>query len=151
MVNGKPTYALIPAVLLDKRQLDTLARQISLLVEAARTSRESSQSFFQRLVSLSSQTVQNPDLLQSQPNANLSTLGLLPEFLQSLPYKSDIMKLTEVAWNNMSRQEQDDHIRVLESKLKLYSAYHNDTANWESFGATDPGDALYRVPLTSLP
>lgn len=151
LVNGKPTYALIPAVLLDKRQLDTLARQISLLVEAARTSRESSQSFFQRLVSLSSQTVQNPDLLQSQPNANLSTLGLLPEFLQGLPYKSDIMKLTEVAWNNMSRQEQDDHIRVLESKLKLYSAYHNDTANWESFGATDPGDALYRVPLTSLP
>lgn len=151
LVNGKPTYALIPTVLLDKNQLDTLARQITLLVEAARTSRESSQSFFQRLVSLSSQTVQNPELLQSQPNANLSTLGLLPEFLQGLPYKSEIMKLTEVEWNNMNREEQDAHIRILESKLRLYSAYHNDTANWETFGATDPGDALYRVPLSSLP
>lgn len=78
-------------------------------------------------------------------------MGVLPEFLEDLPYMSWIMNMTADGWSALSSTEQDARIRDLESKIQLYKEYHNDTANWVSFGSTDPADAMYRVPLTSLP
>ncbi len=152
LVHGKSTDSLVAAVLLNKHQLDTLARQIGLLVDAARAARSTdSRSLFQQIISLSSQTVRDPERLQQAAAENLCTQGLLPEFLEGLPYKSQVMNLTEARWTAMSAREQDELIYSLEAKLRLYEAYHNDTDNWVSFGASDPGEALYRVPLTSLP
>ncbi len=152
LVHGKSTDSLVAAVLLNKHQLDTLARQIGLLVDAARAARSTdSRSLFQQIISLSSQTVRDPERLQQAAPENLCTQGLLPEFLEGLPYRSQVMNLTEARWTAMSAREQDELIYSLEAKLRLYEAYHNDTDNWVSFGASDPGEALYRVPLTSLP
>lgn len=152
LVQGKSTDALIPAVLLNKHQLNTLARQISILVDAARASRTAdSTALFQRVMSLSAQTMRDPQQLQQGPGTNLCQMGLLPEFLEGLPYKSEVMKLTEERWRSMSAREQDELIYSLEAKLRLYQEYHNDSDNWTSFGSSDPADALYRVPLTSLP
>ena len=152
LVQEKSTDALAAAVLLNKQQLDTLARQIGFLVDSARAFRsEDSKSLFQRVISLSTQTVRDPQRLQGGPTENLCQMGLLPEFLEGLPYRSEVMKLTEDRWLAMSAREQDELIYSLEAKLRLYREYHNDTANWVSFGSTDPADALYRVPLSSLP
>jgi len=152
LVHGKSTDSLMAAVLLNKHQLDTLARQIGLLVDAARAARSTdSRSLFQQIISLSSQTVRDPERLQQTAAENLCEQGLLPEFLDGLPYKSQIMNLNEARWMAMSAREQDELIYSLEAKLRLYAEYHNDTDNWVSFGASDPGEALYRVPLTSLP
>ncbi len=152
LVQGKSTDSLKAAVLLNKHQLNTLARQIGLLVDAARASRTSdSRGLFQSIISLSSQVVRDPERLQRASGENLCSEGLLPEFLAGLPYKSQIMNLTEERWIAMSGREQDELIYSLEAKIRLYAEYHNDTENWISFGATDPGEALYRVPLTSLP
>ncbi len=152
LVQGRPTDALMPAVLLNKHQLNTLARQIGLLVDAARASRSAdSRGLFQRIVSLSSQTLRDPERLQRASGDNLCSQGLLPEFLEGLPYKSQVMNLTEARWIAMSAREQDELIYSLEAKMRLYAEYHNDTDNWVSFGAADPAEALYRVPLSSLP
>ncbi|WP_165175496.1 vWA domain-containing protein [Desulfovibrio sp. ZJ369] len=152
LVQGRPTDALMPAVLLNKHQLNTLARQIGLLVDAARASRSAdSRGLFQRIVSLSSQTLRDPERLQRASGDNLFSQGLLPEFLEGLPYKSQVMNLTEARWIAMSAREQDELIYSLEAKMRLYAEYHNDTDNWVSFGAADPAEALYRVPLSSLP
>lgn len=151
LVQGKATDALVPAVLLNKHQLNTLARQIGQLVDAARASRSTdSRGLFQGIVSLSSQTMRDPEMMQ-QTSENLCAQGLLPEFLAGLPYKSQVMNLTEERWIAMSGREQDELIYSLEAKIRLYAEYHNDTENWVSFGAADPAEALYRVPLTSLP
>lgn len=152
LVNGKSTDSLTVAILLNKHQLNTLAQQIGLLVDGARASRATdSKSLFQHVISLSSQTVRDPSRLQEQPGDNLSARGLLPEFLQGLPYKSLVMTLDEREWTSMSSTEQDALIYSLEAKIRLYAEYHNDTDNWMSFGAADPAEAVYRVPLSSLP
>lgn len=152
LVRGKSTDSLTPAVLLNKHQLNTLARQMGMLADAARASRTSdSRGLFQSMISLSSQVVRDPDQLQHASGENLCASGLLPEFLVGLPYKSQIMNLTEERWIAMSGREQDELIYSLEAKIRLYAEYHNDTENWMSFGVTDPAEALYRVPLTSLP
>ncbi len=152
LVEGKSTDALMAAVLLNKNQLNTLARQIGLLIDAARASRMTdSRDLFQRVISLSSQTLRDPERLQRAADDNLCAQGLLPEFLTGLPYKSQVMNLTEERWLAMSAREQDELIYSLEAKLRLYAEYHNDADNWVTFGSADPAEALYRVPLTSLP
>ena len=150
---GKPTEALSVTVLLNKRQLDSLAHQLQTVVDAAKSARDiDSSQLFQRIVSLSAQTVRDPNKLQEGGSAtNIAELGVLPEFLDGLPYVSWIMGMTAEGWSAMSSMEQDAKIRELESKIQLYKEYHNDTANWKSFGSPDPADAMYRVPLTSLP
>ena len=150
---GKPTEALSVTVLLNKRQLDSLAHQLQTVVDAAKSARDiDSSQLFQRIVSLSAQTVRDPNKLQEGGSAaNIAELGVLPEFLEGLPYVSWIMGMTAEGWSAMSSMEQDAKIRELESKIQLYKEYHNDTANWKSFGSPDPADAMYRVPLTSLP
>ena len=150
---GKPTEALSVTVLLNKRQLDSLAYQLQTVVDAAKSARDiDSSQLFQRIVSLSAQTVRDPNKLQEGGSAaNIAELGVLPEFLEGLPYVSWIMGMTAEGWSAMSSMEQDAKIRELESKIQLYKEYHNDTANWKSFGSPDPADAMYRVPLTSLP
>ena len=55
------------------------------------------------------------------------------------------------AFNQLSVAEQEDFIDELESKIRLYETFHNDMANWVRFGNAEPGDALYRVPLSTLP
>ncbi len=45
----------------------------------------------------------------------------------------------------------DAGLHSLEAKMRLYREYHNDTGNWMRFGQSDPAEAVYRVPLTSLP
>ncbi len=123
-----------------------------LLIDAARASRMTdSRDLFQRVISLSSQTLRDPERLQRAADDNLCAQGLLPEFLTGLPYKSQVMNLTEERWLAMSAREQDELIYSLEAKLRLYAEYHNDADNWVTFGSADPAEALYRVPLTSLP
>jgi serine/threonine-protein kinase PpkA len=51
----------------------------------------------------------------------------------------------------LSVAEQEDFIDELDSKIRLYETFHNDVANWVRFGDAEPGDALYRVPLSTLP
>ena len=82
---------------------------------------------------------------------NLAELGVLAEFLDGLPYKSDIMLLREEDWYRMSVGEQTSFINRLKSRLARYEEYDRDRANWESFGQSNPGDWVYRVPLSMLP
>jgi CCR4-NOT transcriptional regulation complex NOT5 subunit len=51
----------------------------------------------------------------------------------------------------MSVGEQQALIDDLKSKIKRYQQYHDDVDNWVSFGATGPGDRVYRVPLSMMP
>ena len=82
---------------------------------------------------------------------SLAELGLLAEFLDGLPYKSDIMLLREEDWYRMSVGEQTAFINRLKSRLARYEEYDKDRANWESFGQANAGDWVYRVPLSMLP
>ncbi len=47
--------------------------------------------------------------------------------------------------------EQEGFMGGRDAKVRLYETFHNDMANWVRFGKAEPGDALYRVPLSTLP
>ena len=140
------------AALLTKNQLSDLQQQLKIIIDnAERTKKTDSRDFFQGILSASATMVRDPSRLGSAEAKNLSELGVLGEFLDGLPYKSDIMLLREEDWYRMSVGEQTSFINRLKSRIARYEEYDKDSANWESFGSAQAGDWVYRVPLTMLP
>jgi serine/threonine-protein kinase PpkA len=139
-------------VLLTKNQLSDLYERLKIILnQAQRTKRTGARDFFQGILSAAAQISRDPTQFSKRPNQNLGELGLLGEFLDDLPYRSSIMRLTEEDWYRMSVGQQQALVDDLKSKIRRYRQYHDDVDNWISFGATDPGDMIYRVPLSMMP
>jgi serine/threonine-protein kinase PpkA len=136
-------------VLLSKLQLNELQQSLKLIVEAARRTQTSPKDFFQEIASASAHMSRDPTRLTH--GNNLLQSGVLGEYLEGLPYRSKSLNMTQELWLSLSVAEQEDFIDELESKIRLYETFHNDIANWVRFGDAQPGDALYRVPLATLP
>jgi serine/threonine-protein kinase PpkA len=136
-------------VLLTKLQLNELQQSLKLIVEAARATQASPKDFFQEIASASAHMSRDPSKLTR--GSNLLESGVLGEYLEGLPYRSKSLNMTQELWLSLSVAEQEDFIEELESKIRLYETFHNDIANWVRFGDAQPGDALYRVPLATLP
>jgi hypothetical protein len=140
------------AVLLTKNQLSSLSGQLKIIMEKADVALDSqSRDFFQSILSASAQIANDPQAFSLKPETRLGDLGVMGEFLEDLPYKSVIMGKTEQDWYNMSYIEQDNFIRVINSKVDLYAQYDLDVSNWAKFDQENSGDWLYRVPLNMLP
>ncbi|YCI12593.1 protein kinase [Pseudomonas sp. Z2-11] len=136
-------------VMLTKLQLNDLQQSLKLIVDAARKTQSSPKDFFQEIASASAYMSRDPSALRK--GGNLATGGILGEYLEGLPYRSKSLNMTQDLWLSLSVAEQEDFIDELESKIRLYETFHNDLANWVRFGDAEPGDALYRVPLSTLP
>ena len=149
---SNPPLAAVPAVLLTKNQLSDLSKRLKIVIDEATVSqREGSAGFFQNIVSAAAQLARDPSKFSSTPGLNLAQTGVLGEYLDGLPYKSEILTMTESDWYNKSVGEQAQFINRLRSRIARYDEYDKDRGNWESFGATNPGDWVYRVPLSALP
>ncbi|MEJ5864747.1 serine/threonine-protein kinase [Pseudomonas farsensis] len=136
-------------VMLTKLQLNDLQQSLKLIVDAARKTRSSPGDFFNEIASASAYMSRDPAALTK--GANLAQGGVLGEYLEGLPYRSKSLSMTQDLWLSLSVAEQEDFIDELDSKIRLYETFHNDMANWVRFGKAEPGDALYRVPLSTLP
>ena len=147
-----PPMAILPAVLLTKNQLSDLSKRLKIILDEATTSqRLGSSGFFQNIVSAAAQLTRDPSRFSCAPGLNLAQTGVLGEFLDGLPYKSDILGMTEAQWYNTDVGGQTQFIDRLRSRIARYDEYDKDRANWESFGSPNPGDWVYRVPLSALP
>jgi serine/threonine-protein kinase PpkA len=145
-----PTFKV--GVLLTKNQLSDLSQRLKVILnQAQRTKRTGAKDFFQSILAAAAQTSRDPTQFSRKPSQNLGELGILAEFLDDLPYRSNIMRLNEEDWYRLSVGEQQAIVNGLKSKIKRYTQIHDDIANWATFGATEPGDAVYRVPLTLMP
>lgn len=138
------------AVLLTKNQLSDLHDQVSSIIDnAERTKKTDSTDFFHGILSASARMARDPNL--PTQGKTLSELGALGEFLDGLPYRSEVMLLKEEDWYRKSVGEQTAFINRLKSKIARYEEYDRDRSNWESFGMSSAGDWVYRVPLNMLP
>lgn len=142
-----PTFQV--CVMLSKLQLNDLQQSLKVIVDSGRKTQSSPKDFFQEIASASAYMSRDPAALTK--GGNLSQGGVLGEYLEGLPYKSKVLNMTQDLWLSLSVAEQQDFIDELDSKIRLYQTFHNDTGNWVRFGTAKPADALYRVPLSTLP
>jgi len=147
---GTPAFTV--SVLLTKNQLSDLSQRLKVVLDhAQRTKRTGVKDFFQSILTAVAQMSRDPLEFSRKPDQNLGEMGVLAEFLDDLPYRSNIMRLTEEDWYRLSVGEQQAIVNNLKSKIRRYTQIHDDVANWVTFGADEPGDAVYRIPLSLMP
>ncbi len=137
--------------MLTKAQLSDLSKQVQEIADAANASMVSPTEMFERLRSVAANMGRDPNRLST---ASAQTLGkaLLDEYLEGLPYKSDVLNLDEDMWKSMSVTAQSQLIMRLNVKLRQYQIYNADVDAWQSLAKnSDPSENVYPIPLESLP
>ena len=147
---AKPTIPTAEArILLTKSQLSDLSDVVKKIADSANNGLISPSEMFSQLRAVAAAMGQDPEKIKS---GKLADMGLLGEFLEGLPYKSQVTGMDEETWKGMSIQEQEKFIRDLNSKLRHYRVFNEDQSRWISLSdGSDPRENVYPVPLEALP
>ena len=106
--------------------------------------------FFEALQSVSGQAMKRPDDIGGA--ATLAESGLLPAFIQSLPYKSDILSLTDDMFASMTAEQRSQLEWSVLAKLDQYRTINEQVDAWFRLNDTDPDqDLVYPLHLDYLP
>ena len=142
--------AIEPRLLVTKNEMATMAdllSELSTLGEQSRDAEDAAQ-FFTQVRDVVARMAQNPDRLV---NADADTLGGALEFLEDLPYESQLMLTTEERWaqSAMNRRQILDGMR---QKLVQYRKWLLDPDIWTPLydGAPD-GEYVFAMPFDVLP
>ena len=148
----QPKYrALDVRVFLTRNQLNGLAQSLKGVLDAGKQASLAQETFFDLLRSLSATMAGDPNRRAPGDFTNLADSNLLPSYLKILPYKSKLLRLGKETWTSLGLTGQQEMIDELEYKLKQYQDMYQDTQAWTDFGSGDPGQAVYPVPLATLP
>ena len=142
--------ALEVRMLISKRQLDSLAVMLNDLITAGAEAQMGSGDFFTSLQSVSATAARNADKLANAKS--LQDSGLVPAFLQGLPYESQIMTMSAELWESFGPDEQDQFIENLRSKVAAYQSLHDTPDQWVALNVGDAADDYVApIPLELLP
>ncbi|HEY0182978.1 MAG TPA: vWA domain-containing protein [Rhodopila sp.] len=135
-------------VLLTRDQLSDLAQSLRRVLDAGMASRVDPTTFFTQLRTAFAAAARG--VSQNAPIAKLGSL--LGEYLDGLPYQSDIMNISQDDWVAMGGIQQTEVLNGIEAKLRLYTEFQTQTDLWVNLaGPEHPGEAAYPVPLEALP
>ncbi len=139
-------------VLLTKAQLSDLSEVVKQIADAANEGLISPDDMFQRLRSVAATMGNDPGQLQKKAGKTLAQMGLMAEYLDGLPYRSEVLNLDQDSWKSMEGLEQEKFIRRLHTKLRYYQKYNADADRWIALAeGSDPREHVYPVPLEMLP
>ena len=119
-----------------------IARRLALqmilqqIVHAAETGMLEPDRFFESLRSLAVQFGRDPNLAGRPESTKLADLGLLGEYLEDLPYQSDVMSIDQDTWTHWGPQRQLAFTNRLKSKIRLYERYNADWRRWVNLAQT---------------
>lgn len=152
-LRGLDQPALEVRLLLSKTQFATMRDVVQALVDGFdgdRNAQIDPVALFDQLRDAVARIAREPERLAA---TQFQTLGdAIGEYLDGLPYTSEVMGVTATDWAAMGGARQREIIDGLKSKLALYERYHNTPQLWTKLyeGAPD-GESVLAIPLTSLP
>lgn len=148
---GNPILnALDVRVLLTKDQLSDLIRSIEQVTKALTRAEYSNQQFFEALQSVAGQTLKQPDAIDKAQM--LANTGLLPSFVRSLPYKSEVLSLSDDMYASMTAEQRSALESNLRAKLRQYQDINEQVDGWVPLNEADPETSkVYPMFLDYLP
>ena len=144
--------ALDVSVLVEKQELSNLVARVEAIVEAfQRADALDSDDFFTQLQATMGGIALDRELSESEVDA-IAGAGVMPSWLQTLPYRSPLMDLTADGFVAMSADERLAMRADLESKLKLYGRHLESSSIWLPL-SEDAAELtyVYPLPLVDLP
>jgi hypothetical protein len=145
--------ALEPRLLVSKSELSTLSTLIRTILDIAERSQGSTDQldFFNQIRDAMVGMAQDPNMVV---NTDFETLGeAFGESLGDLPYRSEIMEITESRWAN-SGTLQGEVLDRLRARLLLYERWHDNPENWTDLTPDEPSDdseTVFAMPFSALP
>lgn len=142
--------AFAPRLLVTKNELATIADIVREFIELGEEieSVEDAQQFHTDIRRVILRMAQNPDRLV---NPQAEGLGDAMEFLEDLPYRSQILRIDENRWleNAMQRRSVLDNLKP---KLAQYRAWLSSADVWTALHEDAPdGELVYAMPFQLLP
>ena len=117
---------------------------------AGKNGKSSNRSFFDELQAVAVGTSVNPDSISKAKT--LVETGLVPEFLLDLPYKSQVLGMSNDQWAAMSDTEQSKLLNRLVSLSASYTSLHDNSSQWVSLGDNaEESEKVTPVSLEFLP
>jgi len=149
----KPSHKCLEVrALITKRQLSDLQETLQAILDAGEQTYMSARDFFAQLRSAAAMLARDPNKVNEVQVRRLADVGLVGEWLDDLPYKSQVMDLTESRWLKRSYAEQQEVLDIIQEKIRLYQEIHDDTDRWIALDAhRTGGDAVTTIPLDALP
>lgn len=141
-------------VLLTRDQLSDLHEVLRRVVERAEEGAIAPQGFLDELRSLAAIISRDPEAVQAAVSGGttLAELGYMREYIEGLPYQSEVMHLDLSDWQQWSAQQQFEFINQLDGKVAYYRALHDNVDLWVSLdGGPVDGDSVYPLLLEALP
>lgn len=154
----RPTLAdLDVRLLLSRDQISDLQQVLKAIIKAGEAAQISPENFFADLQSAAAALANTPRNVAGATKSaggakNLAETGLIGEYLEGLPYKSEVLNISQDLWQSWSIGEQQAFIDRLKSKIRLYEEFHNNVDSWVALdGGPLTGESVYPVPLDALP
>lgn len=132
--------ALEVRVLVTREQLSSLVQALGRVLDAFAKATLSQGEFFEALQSVSGQTLKRPEELGRAQS--LAETGLLPAFINSLPYRSDILSLSNEMFASMTAEQRVQLEWGLKAKLAQYLAINEQVDAWHRLNEADPASEL---------
>jgi len=143
-------------VILTRDQLSDLHDVLRQVLNIAEEGALAPQDFLGELKSLAAAISRDPEKTNSATQVgggqSLADLGYMREYIEGLPYTSEVMNLDLATWQEWPAQKQFEFINQLDKKIAYYKALHENVDLWISLdgGAVD-GDSLNPLLLEALP
>ncbi len=142
---ANPPENLEVRVLLTRNELNDMSQVLKIIIEKGRASLLETNALFDQLQTVAAQ--------MARGQHGVENLGdLMGEYLDGLPYLSNIATMDRETWRSMQTDRQSQFLDELESHLRAYRDFNRTPELWQSFDAAhDPGEAMFPVPLALLP
>jgi len=143
-------------VLLTRDQLSDLHEVLRQVLITAEEGTLAPDDFLDELKSLAASISRDPAAAKMSTRAvggqSLADMGYMREYLEGLPYKSEVMNLDLSIWQQWPAQRQFEFINQLDAKVAYYRSLHDNVDLWVPLddGAVD-GDSVYPLLLEALP
>ncbi len=137
-------------VLINKKQIDSLKTVLQEIMTAGRRGIIAGEKFFDALQAVPSVASRAGDQIRNAKS--LAETGLVPEFMQDLPYQSKIMSMSNDLWDSWSLDQQEEFLNEVDAKIQLYVVIHDEPKGWIALNkGDDPDEHVYPLSLTALP
>jgi hypothetical protein len=143
-------------VLLTRDQLSDMHDVLAQILVRAEEGALAPQDFLDELRSLSAIVSRDPEAVDTAGGGagamSLADLGYMREYIEGLPYQSEVMNLDLANWQTWTAVAQFEFINSLDSKVAYYRALHDNLDLWVSLdGGPVDGDSVYPLLLEALP
>ncbi|MBE9561544.1 MAG: VWA domain-containing protein, partial [Proteobacteria bacterium] len=139
-------------VLLTKRDLNDLIVTLEVVLEAMQQSKLTSLQFFDALQGVITQTVKG-DKITLVTAQKLAESGLMPNWINSLPYKSKLLEMNNESFAALSAEKRANLEHEIEAKLQFYREINENTDLWTKLDERNDNDidSVYPLNLDTLP